>query len=75
MLLAHPGIHSHNVKDANGKTPLMWAIGLSNMNCIKELLKDETVDLDTGSENLSQEVRREERGRKRRKGKRRQRLG
>ena len=58
MLLAHPDIKSHNVKDADGRTPFMWAqYGIqqstprcqyNNLNCIKELLKVERVDLDTG---------------------------
>ena len=60
----------------------MWAIHNNNMNCIKELLKDERVDLDTGLENLSHEVRgliakekkrrKREKEKKKRKGKMRQ---
>ena len=69
MLLAHPSINTHNnVNDAvynrrivfcgNGRTPLMLAIHRDNMLCIRELLKVDGLDLDTGSETLSMEARR-----------------
>ena len=56
MVLAHPRINCHNVKDIDGRTPLMVAIRYNSTNCIKELLKVDRVD--TGSENLSEQVRR-----------------
>ena len=56
MLLAHPRMNSHNVKDRNGRTPLMAPINNRSVDCIKLLLKVDRVDLDTGSLKISVEV-------------------
>ena len=58
MLMAHPGTNSHNVKDHGGWTPLMKAAGNNSMDCIRELLKVDGLDLDTGFQQLCVEVRR-----------------
>ena len=58
MLLAHPSMNSHNARNSNGETPLMTAIRYNSMDCIKELLKDERVDLGTGHKTVSIEIRR-----------------
>ena len=56
MLLAHPSMKSHNAKNSEGWTPLMLAINHKNMDCIKELLKDERVELIAVSEIVSNEI-------------------
>ena len=62
MLLTHPSIIRDNV---NGcvvfggirRSPLMLAILQNNILCIRELLSNSGVDLDTGCETLSAEVK------------------
>ena len=49
MLLTHPAVNSHNVKNCAGQTPLMVAIAENSIACIKELLEIDGVDLDTHS--------------------------
>ena len=64
MLLAHPDIKSHNIKTSGRgetpSTPLVFAVHNNFLNCIKELLKVDRVDLDTRSRSrpLSEEVKR-----------------
>ena len=58
MLLAHSGTNSHNDRDDYGRTPLMFATNNKSMDCIRELLKVDGLDLDTGFQELSVEVRR-----------------
>ena len=52
MLLAHSGTNSHNDRDDYGRTPLMFATNNKSMDCIRELLKVDGLDLDTGFQEL-----------------------
>jgi len=47
LLLASHGMRSLNTRTVDGCTPLMWAVHLGSLSCVRELVGVEGVDLDT----------------------------
>ena len=52
MLLAHPNMKSHNVKNREGMTPLRQAIHSNSTSCFKVLLKNGKEDWDVARTGL-----------------------
>jgi ankyrin repeat protein len=47
LLLAHPGLASLNTKNRDGRTPLMLAVVMGQVQCVAELVRVPGVDLGT----------------------------
>ena len=47
LLLADPRLTSINARDGFGNTPLMWAVSDGSVECVRELVMVEGVDLET----------------------------
>jgi len=62
LLLAHPGMRSLNTRAGGGWTPLMTAVCRGSLSCVRELVGEEGVDLDTrdGQGRSLQEVARKD---------------
>ena len=45
-LLAHPSLTCHNAVDNDGLSPLMWAVFMNHVECVRELVAVEVVDLE-----------------------------
>ena len=46
-LLAHPSQSCQNAVDGYGNNPLMWAVGMNKVECVRELVAVEGMDLET----------------------------
>ena len=46
-LLAHPSLTCHNAAESEGFSPLMLAVGMNRVQCVRELVVVEGVDLET----------------------------
>ena len=47
MLLAHPSLTCHNAVNSEGCTPLMLAVRMNRVKCVREMMAVEGVDLET----------------------------